>query len=32
VTHDRVRVIGDVSTGYLDGVARIAVFETQLSE
>lgn len=26
--HDKVRVAGTVSTGYLDGVARVAIFET----
>jgi len=27
-THDRIRVEGTVSTGYLDGLARVAIFET----
>jgi hypothetical protein len=26
-THERVRVAGSVTTGYLDGVARVAIFE-----
>ena len=26
--HDRIRVAGNVSTGYLDGIARVAIFET----
>ena len=26
--HDKVRVAGSVSTGFLDGVARVAIFET----